>query len=519
MDSGIDEEGRIRITEQLAETGMFGQITELEHLGRGGFASAYRVHSTNDPEGKLVAKIARNSMTTDDTSRYVKLCCEEKIKSPCLAKIYFNEPKNNAMVTVMDYCPGENLYTLAKKAIAEPEKHSSLAIEAAENSCAGLLEGLEELHSHRLVHRDIKPPNIVYNREDGTAKFVDFDSTTEYLEPEQFYLAGTTHCYVAPECFSKDHCDYKKDDIWALGITMLEFLTITGKMSTNPIFQFAQQTSSDFEKIKDMLTASSGAAKIIKSNKEGWLKFVNDKIDSIGDKLKNPIFWKKLLSGILEPDPKLRLSATEARVLAEKEEVRRKEEKMKTASPDKNHGSQGKEAVTERNLSDFPGKIDDIPPRVDKITGTKKNGEKGDRPREKAQEDKLKEVKDRSVDSVKEASERHSGPTEHSEKPTMLEKPSRDSEERPKKGSKGSPEPHIGTSEGKAEISPQRGEISAPNAASPPTAQKIILDGTLNVFRGVITTADYPEKDSTIPPISSPVTPLTNGSGAPGVGL
>eukprot|EP00356_Strombidium_inclinatum_P012643 CAMPEP_0170489120 /NCGR_PEP_ID=MMETSP0208-20121228/7516_1 /TAXON_ID=197538 /ORGANISM="Strombidium inclinatum, Strain S3" /LENGTH=283 /DNA_ID=CAMNT_0010763901 /DNA_START=146 /DNA_END=997 /DNA_ORIENTATION=- len=85
-----------------------------------------------------------------------------------------------------------------------------------------LIIGLEFLHSHSIVHRDIKPQNIMLD-ENGKAKFADFGAS-KILEGEDDMLKDTsgTFLFLSPECCDPAVKEYssKKADIWALGVSL-----------------------------------------------------------------------------------------------------------------------------------------------------------------------------------------------------------------------------------------------------------------------------------------------------------
>lgn len=84
---------------------------------------------------------------------------------------------------------------------------------------AHLLEGLEYLHEHMIVHRDIKGENVLVS-EDGTAKLADFGASKR-LGPDgtvcesHHSLKGTPY-FMAPEQMLQENVG-RKSDMWALG--------------------------------------------------------------------------------------------------------------------------------------------------------------------------------------------------------------------------------------------------------------------------------------------------------------
>ena len=91
----------------------------------------------------------------------------------------------------------------------------------------GILLGLEYVHKHEQVHRDIKPGNVLIN-DKGTVKIGDFGVAASLLEEgikrPRFTVIGTLS-YMAPEVLNKEISYTQKADIWSLGITAYELAT------------------------------------------------------------------------------------------------------------------------------------------------------------------------------------------------------------------------------------------------------------------------------------------------------
>jgi serine/threonine protein kinase len=87
-----------------------------------------------------------------------------------------------------------------------------------------ILEGLEYLHSHDIIHRDIKGANVMVGQ-DGVTKLADFGAAKKlYSDETQFQSLRGTVNWMAPEVMmQKGHGRYA--DIWSLGCTVLEMVT------------------------------------------------------------------------------------------------------------------------------------------------------------------------------------------------------------------------------------------------------------------------------------------------------
>ncbi len=86
--------------------------------------------------------------------------------------------------------------------------------------------GIEAAHNHHIIHRDIKPQNIIISKE-GKVKVTDFGiakaTTSQTVSTSAM---GSVH-YVSPEQARGGYCD-EKSDIYSAGITMYEMVTKSG---------------------------------------------------------------------------------------------------------------------------------------------------------------------------------------------------------------------------------------------------------------------------------------------------
>ena len=91
-------------------------------------------------------------------------------------------------------------------------------------SMIGLWRGLEHCHKNEVCHRDIKPQNILYDKESDNVLLSDFGLS---CDSTNITSAGTSLYYSAPECFGRHrHPPYDyKCDVWSAGATFLTMLS------------------------------------------------------------------------------------------------------------------------------------------------------------------------------------------------------------------------------------------------------------------------------------------------------
>jgi len=126
----------------------------------------------------------------------------------------------NAFI-VMELIQGESLG-------AKLKRDKKIAAEAAAAICAGAARGLAAAHERGLIHRDVKPDNLLLSY-DGTAKLVDFGLTKDLAESTDLTKEGTllgTPTYMSPEACEGEPCE-APSDLYSLGAML--FHAIAGR--------------------------------------------------------------------------------------------------------------------------------------------------------------------------------------------------------------------------------------------------------------------------------------------------
>ncbi len=187
-------------------------------IGSGGMADVYKAkdHVLN----RLVAiKVLKQEYSTDAT--FVKKFRVEAqsaagLSHPNIVNVYDVGEDEGVYFIVMELVQGITLKNYI-------DMKGKLDIREALNISVQIASGLSAAHENRIIHRDIKPQNIIMSR-DGKVKVTDFgiakvaDSTTVTTT-----AAGTVH-YISPEQARGGYSD-ERSDIYSLGITMYEMVT------------------------------------------------------------------------------------------------------------------------------------------------------------------------------------------------------------------------------------------------------------------------------------------------------
>jgi len=195
-----------------------GPYELAEELGSGGMGTVYRAADTRN--GQTVALKVMDSRLARDPD-YVRRFQREaeiakKLDSPHIVRVLDSGQDGNQHYLVMEYVEGKNLTeVLRERGKLPPEEARSIATQVA--------LALEAAHANGVVHRDIKPGNILID-EHRTAKVTDFgiaraaDSTT--ITKTGLFLG--TLSYAAPELLA-GKADIRSD-IYSLGVVLYQML-------------------------------------------------------------------------------------------------------------------------------------------------------------------------------------------------------------------------------------------------------------------------------------------------------
>jgi len=192
----------------------------IEKIGSGGMADVYKAkcHRLN----RYVAVKILKQEYSGDKNFITKFRGEAQsaagLSHPNIVSVYDVGEDNGLHYIVMELVEGITL----KKFI---EKKGRLAIKEAVGIAIQIAQGLEAAHNNHIIHRDIKPQNIMISRE-GKVKVADFGiakavSANTYTQN----AIGSVH-YLSPEQARGGYCD-EKSDIYSLGVTLYEMLSGT----------------------------------------------------------------------------------------------------------------------------------------------------------------------------------------------------------------------------------------------------------------------------------------------------
>ena len=193
----------------------------IEQIGTGGMSDVYKAkcHKLN----RYVAIKVMKSEFSEDKTFVSKFRAEAQsvagFTHPNVVNVYDVGDENGIYYIVMELIEGITL----KKYI---EKRGKLPFKEAVSIAIQVANGLDAAHKHHIVHRDIKPQNIIISKE-GKVKVTDFGiaKVASSSTINSSSTMGSVH-YISPEQARGGYSD-ERSDIYSLGITIFEMLTGT----------------------------------------------------------------------------------------------------------------------------------------------------------------------------------------------------------------------------------------------------------------------------------------------------
>ena len=191
----------------------------IEQIGTGGMSDVYKAkcHKLN----RFVAIKVMKSEFSEDKTFVSKFRAEAQsvagFSHPNIVNVYDVGDENGIYYIVMELVEGITLKKYIEKRGKLPYKEAvSIAIQVA--------NGMDAAHKHNIVHRDIKPQNIIISKE-GKVKVTDFGiakvASTATINTSA--SMGSVH-YISPEQARGGYSD-AKSDIYSIGITLYEMVT------------------------------------------------------------------------------------------------------------------------------------------------------------------------------------------------------------------------------------------------------------------------------------------------------
>src|SRR6185295_18062495 len=150
-----------------------------------------------------------------------------RIRHPNAVRVLGTALEDGIHFTIMEFVDGENLSELLKR-------EGRLSMGHAVFIAGEVAQGLRALHHEGIIHRDVKPSNILIGR-DGSVKITDFGIARDVFELQRLTATGDllgTLGFAAPEQLNQSEVD-SRADLYSLGVT-LHYMLSGVRPSANP---------------------------------------------------------------------------------------------------------------------------------------------------------------------------------------------------------------------------------------------------------------------------------------------
>lgn len=241
--------------------------TIVSLVGKGGMGSVYLAEHKYIKQQKVAIKVINGNMINDFTRQRLAEEADRlaRMNHPNIVHfINYHIDEAGSIYLIMEYADGHSLEDYIKNV-------SGLIVE--EKICSffePLLDAFDYAHKHKIIHKDIKPSNIIIT-EEGTPKILDFGIAAlldEGGESKDKDVIMGTPSYMSPEQVKGESLD-QRSDIYSLGVLLHQMLT------GNPPYDTTTLTEHEIYKhvVEDNLPRM-----------KTYYKYVSDKVQVIVDK-------------------------------------------------------------------------------------------------------------------------------------------------------------------------------------------------------------------------------------------
>ena len=222
----------------MATTKVCGYSIDLLHeIGRGSFGTVYRGYD-DDGHSVAIKKISKHNREAAIKEAVKFYSLKKGVRHGNIIKVHDVKTWEDSMWIVMEYCDFEDLNNFFEKYHGKLDKKKKVRI------MSQISRGMTFLHNQNIVHRDIKPGNILLKSENAKVivKLGDF-GLSKTLDPDDITSAMSSNvgtlAFKAPEFWNRESNGkvryHRSVDVYAAGLTFTAMLqTISGVQSLVP---------------------------------------------------------------------------------------------------------------------------------------------------------------------------------------------------------------------------------------------------------------------------------------------
>lgn len=218
---------------------IFGSFRAVAKIGEGGMGSVYRAERLDDLSRDYVIKLL--SPLNADAASYVRFRREGEVmavlRHPNVVRVFASGEEEGLLYIAMEFVDGPTLQDMFEQKKRFDWTNAAKAVRQ-------VALGLDAAHSIGVIHRDVKPQNVLFSRKEGLLKVADFGLAKRHRDPSdpRVSRAGDilgSPAYIAPEQWG-DHEIDPRADLWALGVVLYQLVT--------GVLPFRGRTAADYAK-------------------------------------------------------------------------------------------------------------------------------------------------------------------------------------------------------------------------------------------------------------------------------
>jgi PAS domain-containing protein len=194
-----------------------GRYKKVKKLGQGSYGEVWQVLDTEvlSPDRLYVAKIPF-SVKANAKFRKEATICQKLSPHPGVIRLIETIEEEGKVILIQEFAAGETLGDLLTRELPRP---------LVESLIMQLIDVVAHAHRHRIIHRDIKPHNLII-QPDGTLKLLDYGAAKILKDKDIGATMVGSRPFMAPEQIMGQ--SERRSDIWAIGVLM--YLLYTGDM-------------------------------------------------------------------------------------------------------------------------------------------------------------------------------------------------------------------------------------------------------------------------------------------------